>query len=345
VSRLAFSKPSKLKRVGSILPALFIAAIYMLLPTFGLRGFWLDVLTRVNIFLLITLSLDLYSGTTFYLNLGVPFTVGCAAYSLALLNRYLGVPVEYAILPSAAISLVLSLVIFLPSLRVRGAYFSIMSLLLPIVMAGIVTSQPFSLYLGGEGGITYSPLFFSYARGLPVKERAFFLQSTYFYISSIAAIIAFIVSYKVAYSDFGFMMRSVGQDELLAEASGVNTVRVKLVGFLISSSLASFAGSIYAAMRPPVTVDVFIPANTLVPPLTAVILGGMGTIVGPTIANYFILLVYEALWDVIGRWRVVLYMCLLIVLVLLRPQGIVYYLYTKLKRLVSSKIAELTAGV
>jgi len=344
VSRLAFARPSRLKRVKRTLPILASATIYMLLPVIGLRGFWLDVLTRVNIFLLITLSLDLYSGTTFYLNLGVPFTVGCAAYSVALLNRYLGVSVEYAILPSAAISLVLSLVIFLPSLRVRGAYFSIMSLLLPIVMAGIVTSQPFSLYLGGEGGITYSPLLFSYARGLPVRERAFFLQSTYFYISSIAAIIAFIVSYKVAYSDFGFMMRSVGQDELLAEASGINTLRVKLVGFLISSSLASFAGAIYAAMRPPMTVDVFIPANTLVPPLTAVILGGMGTIVGPALANYFILLVYEVLWDVLGRWRVILYMCLLIVLVLLRPQGIVYYLYMRLKHIISSKLAELVAG-
>lgn len=345
VSKTAFIRPPRLEKVKNVLPALALVTVYIMLPTLGLRGFWIDVLTRVNIFLLITLSLDLYSGTTFYLNLGVPFTIGCAAYSLALLNRYLGMPVEQAILPSAAISVVLSLAIFLPSLRVRGAYFSILSLLLPIIMAGIVTSQPFSLYLGGEGGISYSPLLFSYARSLPAKERIVFLQSTYFYISSAAAIVAFVVSYKIAYSDFGFMMRAIGQDELLAEASGINTLKVKLVGFLTSSSLSALAGATYAAMRPPVTVDVFIPANTLVPPLTAVILGGMGTIVGPAIANYFVLLIYEALWDVLRGWRVILYMCLLIVLVLLRPQGIVYYLYVKLRRSFSSRLARLTSGV
>lgn len=341
---MVFAKPSRLRRVKKVLPAIAIIVFYLALPTLGLRGFWVDVLTRVNIFLLITLSLDLYSGTTFYLNLGVPFTVGCAAYSLALLNRDLGVPVEYAILPSTIISVVLSLAIFLPSLRVRGAYFSILSLLLPIVMAGIVTSQPFSLYLGGEGGISYSPLLFSYARGLPVRERAPFLQSANFYISAAAAIVAFVVSYKIAYSDLGFMMRSIGQDELLAEASGINTLKVKLIGFLVSSSLSAFAGALYAAMRPPITVDVFIPANTLVPPLTAMILGGMGTIIGPALANYLILLVYELLWDILGRWRVVLYMCLLIVLVILKPQGIIFYVYVKLKRAISSKLSNFIAG-
>lgn len=344
MSRTAFAKPSKIKKLKKTLPAILVAAIYVMLPILGVRGFWIDVLTRVNIFLLLTLSLDLYSGTTFYLNLGIPFNVGCAAYSLALLNRYLGVSVEHAILPSVAVSVVLSLAIFLPSLKVRGAYFSILSLLLPIILAGLVTSQPFSLYLGGEGGISYSPLFFSFARGLPPGARVPFLQSTYFYISTAAAIAAFVISYKIAYSDFGFMMRSIGQDELLAEVSGINTLKVKLVGFLVSSTLSALAGALYAAMRPPVTVDLFIPANTLVPPLTAIILGGMGTIVGPAIANYFTLLVYELLWDVLGRWRVILYMSILVVLVLLRPQGIVFYLYLKLKQLVYSKSASLLGG-
>lgn len=327
-----------------LLPSLAVVAIYLALPIMGLSGFWIDVLTRVNIFLLITLSLDLYSGTTLYLNLGVPFTVGASAYAIALLNRYLGIPVEYAILPSAAISAVLSFAIFIPSLRVRGAYFSILSLLLPIILAGLVTSQPFSLYLGGEGGISYPPLFFSYARTLPARERLFFLSASYFYISAAVAIVAYVICYKVAYSDFGFMMRSIGQDELLAEASGIDTFRVKLVGFTASSFLSAVAGALYAAMRPPVTADVFIPANTLVPSLTAVILGGMGTVVGPAIANHLTLITYEVLWGVLGRWRIILYMCLLIVLVLLRPQGFVFYLYLRLKRAVSTKISRLFEG-
>ncbi|MCX8184532.1 MAG: branched-chain amino acid ABC transporter permease [Sulfolobales archaeon] len=345
MSKLVFAKPSKVSKVRKILPFLTVVSIYLTLPAIGLRGFWIDVLTRVNIFLLITLSLDLYSGTTFYLNLGVPFTVGVSAYTLALLNRYLGVPVEYSILPSAITSTIFSFTIFIPSLRVRGAYFSILSLLLPIILAGLVTSQPFSLYLGGEGGISYFPLFFSYARALPAGERVFFLQASHFYLSAAVAIVAYIICYKIAYSDFGFMMRSIGQDELLAEATGINTFRVKLIGFIASSFLSALAGALYAAMRPPITADIFVPANTLVPPLTAVILGGMGTIVGPAIANYLTLIIYEILWGVLGSWRIILYMCLLIVLVLLRPQGLIYYLYLKMKQVFSVRIFKHLGGV
>ncbi len=341
---MAFAKPARLKKVKRLLPALVAVAVYAALPALGLRGYWLDVLTRANIFLLITLSLDLYSGTTLYLNLGIPFTVGTAAYALAILNGFYGVPVEYGILPAVLVSVALSFAIFLPSLRVRGAYFSILSLLLPIIAAGLVTSQPISLYLGGEGGISFSPLLFSYARTLPLRERVPFLQSSHFYISVAAAALALAIAYKVAYSDFGFMMRSIGQDELLAEASGIDTLRVKLLGFIVSSSLAAFAGALYAAMRPPVTSEVFIPANTLVPPLTAMILGGMGTILGPVAANYLTLIVYEALWDVLGRWRSVLYMALLILLVLLKPQGVIYHSYLKMKRSILFRISGARGG-
>ncbi len=341
---MAFAKQSGLRRAKRLLPALAVAAAYAALPALGLGGYWLDVLTRANIFLLIALSLDLYSGTTFYLNLGVPFTVGTSAYALAVLNKYYGIPVEYGILPAVLVSVALSFAIFLPSLRVRGAYFAILSLLLPIIAAGLVTSLPLSLYLGGEGGIHYPRLLYSYAMSLPVSERLPYLRLSYFYISVAAAAIAFAVSYKVAYSDFGFMLRSIGQDELLAEASGIDTLRVKLVGFTISSFLAALAGALHAAMTPPVTAEVFVPANTLVPPLTAMILGGMGTIVGPAVANYLVLIVYEFLWGVVGRWRSVFYMSLLIVLVLLKPQGVVFYVYLRLRKAVAGMIGKIRRG-
>jgi len=333
-----FARASIAKKVLRLLHGLLAALALLLLPLLGLRGYWLDVLTRVNLFLLLTLSLDIYSGTTLYLNLGIPFIAGSAAYTLALLNVYQKVPLEVAIAPAVGVAILLSFLIFLPSLRVRGIYFSIMSLLLPIIAAGIVTSQPFSLYLGGEGGLSYPALLYSYARTLPARERLPFLQLSYYYISAVAAVVAYALTYKLAYSDLGFAMRAIGQDEVLAEGTGIDTFRVKVVSFLVSSALASVAGALYAAMRPPLTVDILIPANTLVPPLTAVVVGGMGSIVGPAIANYLLMLIYELLWDVVGRWRTVIYMVILIAMVIAKPQGVIFSLYLKARSYVTNKI-------
>ncbi len=329
---MVFAKRSTKDLIIGKTPFFAVLAGLTLLPLLGVGGYWLDVLTKVNLFLLVTLAIDLYSGTTYYLNLGVSFTFGFAGYALALLNIYYGIPIEYSIFLAVPISVFFSLVILLPSLRIRGVYFAILSLLIPIVFIGIVTAQPFSLYLGGEGGLRYKQLFLDFARSLPPGIRLTFLQYSYYYISLVAAVIGYLIAYKIGFSEFGFMLRAVGQDEELAESVGINTLKVKVIGYLISSMYVSVAGALYASMRSPVTVDLVVPANTLVPPLTSAIVGGLGTIIGPAIANYMLLLTYESLWGLIGRWRVIVYMLLLITIVVIKPQGLVFRIYLDLKK-------------
>ena len=134
----------------------------------------------------------------------------------------------------------------------------------------------------------------------------------------------------MAYSDFGFTLRAIGQDEELAEISGVNTFMVKLKGFLISSFFAGLAGAFYAAIKPPVTLDFISPSTVLLPILTAMIIGGMGTIVGTAIATYILMIIYELLWGVVGEWRTIVYMVLLFTFVILKPQGIIHYIYVRI---------------
>ncbi len=308
-----------------------LIALLSIVPLVGVKGYWLDVLIRANIFLVIAITLDFFSGTTLYLNLGHSFIVGLAAYILAILNVYYGVPVEVGLIISTLTACALSLVLFLPSIRVRGVYFAIMSLLFPIIFIGIATTQPFSIFLGGEGGLRSKQLFFDVIKLLPPKLRLPFIQFSYYYLSLVLAVIAYAVLYRLAYSDFGFALRAIGQDEELVEVSGVDTFKVKLKGFLISSFFASLAGSFYAAIKPPVTPDFVSTSTILLPALTSMIVGGMGTIVGPAIAAYVLTILYEVLWMVVGEWRTVMYMLLLVLFVILRPQGIVYYLYAKLR--------------
>lgn len=329
---MVFAKRSFKNLIISKIPFLSVLTVLTLLPFLGIGGYWLDVLTKVNIFLLIVLAIDLYSGTTYYLNLGVSFTFGFAGYALALLNVYYSIPTEYALLIAIPISVFFSLVILLPSLKIKGVYFAVLSLLIPIVFVGIVTAQPFSIYLGGEGGLRFKQLFLDFARSLPPNIRLTFLQYSYYYISLVAAMTGYLIAYRISISDFGFTLRAIGQDEELAEGVGINTLKVKVIGYLISSVYLSVAGALYASMRPPVTTDLVIPSNTLIPPLTSAIVGGLGTIVGPAIANYLLLLTYELLWGFIGRWRVIVYMLLLIIIVVIKPQGLIFKIYVDLKK-------------
>ncbi len=333
-----FVRKTVTERLKEQLPRIMVVAALFLIPLIGVKGYWLDVLTRINIFLIFAITLDFFSGTTLYLNLGHSFIIGLAAYTLAILNVYYGIPVEVGIFISTIITCILSLVLFLPSIRVKGVYFAIMSLLFPIIFIGIATTQPFSIFLGGEGGLRSKQLFLNIAKALPVKYRLMFLQLSYYYLSLIIAIISYIVLYKLAYSDFGFTLRAIGQDEELAEVSGIDTVKVKLKGFLISSFFASLAGSFYASIKPPVTLDYVSTATILLPALTAMIVGGMGTIVGTAIATYVLIILYEILWNIVGEWRTIIYMLLLLVFVILRPQGIMYYLYLKLKSVLKRMI-------
>ena len=327
-----FKKKTLIEKLKEKIVSLIILAILLLLPLIGLRGYWLDVLIRMNIFLVFAITLDFFSGTTYYLNLGHSFIIGLAAYILAILNVYYNVPVEMGIIVAAILSSILSLILFLPSLRVKGVYFAIMSLLFPIVFTGLATTQPFSLYLGGEGGLRSKQLFFGIIKMLPPNTRLIFLQLSYYYLSLLIAIMSYIILYRLGYSGFGYTLRAIGQDEELAEASGVNTTIEKLKGFLIASFLASLAGSFYAAIKPPVTLDYVSTSTILLPILTAMIIGGMGSIIGTAIAVYTLTFVYEILWGFVGEWRTLIYMLLLLIFVIIRPHGIMFYLYLKFKK-------------
>jgi len=332
-----FRKETLADKLKRRLPAVAVLVILAALPIKA-SGFLLDTMVRALVFVVLAITLDFFSGTTGYLNLGHSFVFGISAYFVGILCNYLRIPTEVSVPAAGILGASMSLLLLMPSFRVRGVYFAILSLLYPIIFIGIVTTQPFSIYLGGEGGLRFKQLFLDYARKLPPAQRLAFLHASYYYITLAFAAFTYWFLHKKAYGSFGFKLRSIGQDEELAESAGVNTTVEKAKGFLLSSVFTSYAGALYAAMRPPVTVD-FVSTNAiLLPALTAMIVGGAGTIVGPAIAAFLLTVLYQYLWDLVGLWRTVVYMIVLLAFVLMRPQGIVFDLYLKFKKAVAKVV-------
>jgi branched-chain amino acid transport system permease protein len=139
------------------------------------------------------------------------------------------------------------------------------------------------------------------------------------------AIAAVVIVRNFVYSTTGRACISVREDEIAAEAIGIDTTRYKTHGFVIGCSFAGLAGGLYAhlyAFLHPMNIDFLKSFDVLL----IVVLGGLGSISGTVVAACAWTLLLEGLRVVLPAeildWRLVIYPLLLIIVMLLRPQGL-----------------------
>ena len=122
-----------------------------ILPLFLDTGI-IRILVFANLYAILAMSWDIFSGHTGYISFGHSFLAGTAAYTSSLLNYHLGLPL-FVSMPLAIIAtLVLGMLLFFPALRLRGSYFTLITLLLSVVAVQFV--KIFSQYTGGDRGLT-----------------------------------------------------------------------------------------------------------------------------------------------------------------------------------------------
>ena len=323
-----------IRRAG-LASALLIAMLLLLPPlileTTG-KTYWISVLTRATYFAIFVLSLDLFSGTTGYLNLGHALLIGLGAYTSGFISANYGLSPLVSALIGGATAAILGLILFLPSLRVKGIYFAVLTFLTPIVFLYLFASYPLSYYLGGEGGLFVRHHLRGVLAVLGVKKLAYRTLADY-YFAAMLMLLFTTLSYKLTFkTSLGIKMRSIGQDEDLAKAAGIRTERVKALAFIIAAFMAGVAGAFYGHYVRVVTVDVFSPAVMLVPILTMWIIGGPGSILGPVAASYVVVVVEELVRPLLGDYRVMIYMALLLFLVVVRPSGLISWIILKMRR-------------
>lgn len=208
----------------------------------------------------------------------------------------------------------------LPSLRLRGDYLAIVTLGFGEIVRVLIQSQTkeslynveeiqqtpwyeLAGYLGGPIGFT----------GLPLYTSLFWVF--------LCCGLTLLVAYRLKSSTFGRAFLSIREDEIAAEAMGVNTTRYKIRAFVISAFFAGAAGALHAH-----TVGVQLNAGELgfvrsFDIIIMVVLGGLGSISGAAIAAIILTILPEALRDV-AQYRMVAYALALIAIMILRPQGL-----------------------
>lgn len=281
--------------------------------------YYIHLLTLSCINIILAVSLNLINGTTGQFSLGHAGFMAVGGYTSATLTYYLGPKIIaalsflpavlaknlvflFALLGGGASAALLGLLVGIPSLRLRGDYLAIVTLGMGEIVRVLILNVD---AIGGARGFS----------GIPAYTNLFWIISMT--VLTIAAVTSLVNS------SHGRAFLSVREDEIAAEAMGINTTYYKVTAFVIGAFFAGMAGCLfghYLQLLHPNSFT-FIKSFEII---IMIIVGGLGSIFGSVIAAIILTLLPEALRYLgpIKDWRMVIYSVALIVLMLTRPQGL-----------------------
>jgi branched-chain amino acid transport system permease protein len=308
-------------------PKPLLALVATVLLAFGVSYFsdridpyYLDVMIGVGINVILAVSLNLVNGYTGQFSLGHAgfMSVGAylsAAVTLLLGPRLLGVDggtaLQQGLLFLAALAMggcgaaLAGLAVGIPSFRLKGDYLALVTLGFGEIIRVIFQNVD---SLGGALGLN----------GIPNYTNVF-------WVYGFAALTVFTVVCLVR-STYGRGFLATHDDEIAAEAVGIDTTRYKIVAFVVGAFFAGVAGGLYGHFKLTITPTGF-DFTKSIEIVVMVILGGMGNTPGVILAAILLTVLPEML-RAVEQYRMVLYSLLLIVLMLVRPKGLFNFDFT-----------------
>jgi len=291
------------------LASIAVLVVLALFPVIGVPLNWLNYLFIFFIYLALASMWNLLAGYTGLICLCPHAFVGLAGYTLAI-GTQVGVPFQVGLIAGAGVAALFALIISYPVFRMRGIYFAIGTLILPEALkAWFNFWRPVGNEYQGMGA------------GYSVKGVAgFTLVDTYWLALAIAAASIFVV-YVILRARLGLGLTAIRDNENTAASSGVNIFRLKLSSFLIAAFIMGLAGAAYFIFSPRIQPSGGFSISWLLLPLMATVIGGEGTEEGPIIGAAVVTFLRFLLADY-GAWSLVIQGIILIVVVVLLPQGI-----------------------
>ena len=282
------------------------AGITMLEPS--ISPYYYQIAIYIGINIILASSLNLINGFAGQFSLGHAGFMAIGAYTSSVITTGMGLsagdilslPAFFmALVCGGVVASIFGLMVGIPSLRLKGDYLAIVTLGFGEIIRVIIQNLDF---LGAARGFT----------GI-VK------MSNFFWVYASAAILIFL-THNLINSTYGKGFLAVRDDEIAAEAIGINATRYKVVAFVAGAFFAGIAGGLYAHFVTYINPSQFgfLRSFEIV---VMVVVGGMGSIVGVILAAVLLTVLPEAL-RAIAQYRMVIYSLLLIVIMISRPQGL-----------------------
>jgi branched-chain amino acid transport system permease protein len=294
--------------------AIVIVALLFLgiLPLISKSLFLLSVLISVLIFALFGAAWDLTYGVTGLANFGPGLAFGVGAFTLNFFARLHYFPL-LAIFLAGIIAASTGVIMWIPSIRMSGAYLAI------VTIAFLLIASEIALSLTGEEGFSNG---ISYFRGSIVES---------YYGALFLCIVGILVLMYVKHTRFGLRIRAIRDDEIAAKSVGIGTALHKLVVFLLSSFFLGLAGAYYTLYNTSVNYSIFSFTTNFVGIAIGVI-GGPGSIAGSIIGSLLVELPSSYLVSY-GSYAIIVYGLIMIVVMLFFRGGLIEAIRLSAKKL------------
>ena len=324
---------------GAALRMIFAVALIMAFAAFFIRDpYYQLILSTIPIWATLALSWNLFSGYTGLISFGHATFFGAGAFTVALLTIKFGIS-PWLGLPAAAFAGgFASLLIGSITFRLRGHYFALAMLAYPLLFIFVFD------WMG------WQELTFPVHRQQPLKFMQFADPRVNTLIGVALMTVVLLITLLVERSRFGLAMLSIKQNELAAEAAGINTFRVKMLGFMASGALGALVGGFHAVVLQVVTPHGVLGTVVSAQALILTLFGGVGTLWGPVIGAVVLMPLTESLRAQLGHIlpgiQGVIYGLTIMLVILLAPEGLFWKVRDLLARRRQSKVGVVgVAGV
>jgi branched-chain amino acid transport system permease protein len=295
-----------------------LGVLLMLTLPFILRTYLTEVVNNVGLYILMGLGLNIVVGFAGLLDLGYVAFFAIGAYTMGVLTSTSTLGVAglsfWAALPFCVLAAVTAGVILgIPVLRMRGDYLAIVTLGFGEIIRLLALSDFLKPVIGGAQGILLIPK-------ASIFGFEFVAPESLYYLILIGCLIAAFVSWRLRDARLGRQWMAMREDEDVAEATGIPLVKTKLLAFAIGAAFSGMSGAIFASKLSsvfPHSFNLLVSINVL----CLIIVGGMGSLPGVVVGALVLIGLPEFLRE-FNEYRYLMYGALLIVMMLVRPEGL-----------------------
>lgn len=305
------ARPAKISTFRPLLwTAVAVGLVVLCVAPLGISAYWLRVLTTVLMYVIITQGLNVIVGITGYHAFGNGVFFGIGAYACGSCMAA-GLPFVMGVVGAMAVSAACALILGWPILRLRGHYFAIATVALNLAAVQIIIQI---------GGITGG------AQGLALPLSTWEPKPLYvaiYYLMLAGAVVCTTIVALLLKLPLGFALRAIRDSERAAAVIGIDTTKAKVFAWAISAAMTGFAGGVWAywitfiepssAFDPGVGVKAYI----------MLIIGGMGSVLGPVIGAFTLEIVSTLVWGGFLKAHQLILGVLIVVICIVAPNGII----------------------
>ena len=263
-----------------LLAFLFTAPLYW-------GNYWLGVANLIGITTIAAMGLNILTGYCGQLSIGHAGFIAVGAYTAAIITNRFELPFLIGLIGAGGVAGLVGMVFGIPSLRVKGFYLAISTIAAQFIIIWVINH--WTSVTGGFNGMSVPPV--------SIGGLSFVTQASQFYLIMVIVIIVVFLAKNLSRTRVGRAFVAIRDNDLAAQVMGISLFRYKLLAFFIGCFLAGIAGSLFAHWTGFLNAENFTMMDSILY-VGIIIIGGLGTTVGPIFGVLFIRLLQQLMTQI-----------------------------------------------